>query len=118
NSIFGEGVNPKFRKIRDGLDLLGWPSDELLRHRRPRIVYGVSLVDNLLHYLLGAEAAPDYGFRRNVANDDARIAEWWYERWLANRVQQPHVMADVKTHTLDRPVQHGARVALPPKREG
>lgn len=118
NSIFGEGVNPKLRKIRDGLDLLGWPSDELLRHRRPRIVYGVSLVDNLLDYLLGADAAPDYRFRRNAVNDDARIAEWWYERWLANRVQQPHVMADVKSHTLDRPVQHGARVALPPKREG
>lgn len=113
NSIFGEGVNPKLRKIRHGLDLLGWPSDELLRHRRPRIVYGVSLVDNLLDYLLGADPAPDYGFRRNVAKDDARISEWWYQRWLANRVQRPEVMADVRTHTLDRPVRHGARVALP-----
>lgn len=118
NSIFGEGVNPKLRKIRHGLDLLGWPSDELLRHRRPRIVYGVTLVDNLLDYLLGAETAPHYGFRRNVANDDARIAEWWYERWLANRVQQPDVMAAVRTHTLDRPVQHGARVTLPSKPGG
>lgn len=116
NSIFGEGVNPKLRKIRDGLDLLGWPSDELLRHRRPRIVYGVSLVDNLLDYLLGVDAAPDYRFRRNAANDDGRIAEWWYERWLAKRVQQPHVMASVRSHTLERPVQHGARVVLPPKR--
>jgi hypothetical protein len=113
NSIFGEGVNPKLRKIRGGLDLLGWPSDELLRHRRPRIVYGVSLVDNLLDYLLGVDGAPTYKFRRNVAGDTVRIAQWWYERWLANRVRRSEVMADVRSHTLDRPVQHGARVTLP-----
>ena len=116
NSIFGEGVNPKLRKIRDGLDLLGWPSDELLRHRRPRIVYGICLVDNLLDYLLGADPAPSYKFRRNVANDDSRIAEWWYERWLSRRVERSDVMAEVRSHTVDRPVQHGARVALPPLR--
>lgn len=113
NSIFGEGVNPKLRKIRDGLDLLGWPSDELLQHRRPRIVYGVSLVDNLLDYLLGVDATPDYKFRRNVAADAERIAEWWYQRWLTNRVRRPEVMGDLRTHTLDRPVRHGARVNLP-----
>ena len=42
NSIFGEGVNPKLRKVRDGIDLLGWPSEVLLQHGRHRIVYGVS----------------------------------------------------------------------------
>lgn len=114
NSIFGEGVNPKLRKIRDGLDLLGWPSDELLRHRRPRIVYGVALVDNLLDYLLDANVKPRYRFRRNVAGDEARIAEWWFRRWLSGRVQRPEVLAEVRTHTTDRPVQHGARVSLPP----
>jgi hypothetical protein len=116
NSIFGEGVNPKLRKIRDGLDLLGWPSDALLRHRRPRIVYGVSLVDNLLDYLLGADGSADYKFRRNVANDETRIAGWWYERWLQNRLRQPQVMAAVRSHTTDRPVRHGARVVLPERR--
>jgi hypothetical protein len=113
NSIFGEGVNPKLRKVRDGLDLLGWPSDELLRHRRPRIVYGVTLVDNLLGYLLGAEIAPDYKFPRHLAEGDERVAAWWYERWLSKRLQRSEVRAEVRSHTTDRPVRHGARVVLP-----
>ena len=45
------GVNPKLRKVRSGLDLLGWPAEELLQHGRQRIVYGISLVSNLLPYL-------------------------------------------------------------------
>src|SRR5207244_4710125 len=73
NSIFGEGVNPKLRKVRDGLDRLGWPSDDLLQHRRQRIVYGVSLVANLLPYLLGLDERPRYLFRRSLANDVGRI---------------------------------------------
>ncbi len=113
NSIFGEGVNPKLRKIRDGLDILGWPSDELLRHRRPRIVYGVALVGNLLPYLLGIDREPHYLFRRNVANDTARICNWWYERWLRKRLLSEEVLEALERHRLDRPVRHGARVTLP-----
>jgi hypothetical protein len=113
NSIFGEGVNPKLRKIRDGLDLLGWPSDGLLRHRRPRIVYGVSLVDNLLPYLIGLHTSPRYVFRHNVANDVDRIGNWWFDRWLSRRIGSPEVLAAVREHTVDRPVSHGARVVLP-----
>jgi hypothetical protein len=118
NSIFGEGVNPKLRKIRDGLDLLGWPSDGLLQHRRPRIVYGVSLVENLLPYLLGLDRTPRYVFRRNVANDVERIGSWWFERWLSKRVGSPEVLAAVREHTVDRPVQHGARVVRPARQLG
>jgi hypothetical protein len=113
NSIFGEGVNPKLRKIRYGLDLLGWPSDGLLRHRRHRIVYGVSLVENLLPYLLGLHGAPRYVFRRNVANDVERIGSWWFDRWLSRRIGSPEVLAAVSEHTVERPVNHGARVVLP-----
>ena len=32
NSVFGEGVNPRLRKIRDGLDELGLPSNIFLDH--------------------------------------------------------------------------------------
>ena len=46
NSIFGEGVNPLMRKIRDGLGLLGLPPDELLKHGSKRIVYCVALASN------------------------------------------------------------------------
>ena len=113
NSIFGEGVNPKLRKIRGALDILGWPSDELLRHRRPRLVYGVVLVDNLLPYLLGVDQKPRYLFRRNVPNDVKRICVWWYERWLRKRILSTDVLAELREHRLDRPVRHGARVKLP-----
>jgi len=110
NSIFGEGVNPKLRKVRDGMDLLGWPSEELLRHGRQRIVYGVSLVSNLLPYLIGADLEPNYLFRRNVKDDVERISEWWMERWLFGRSRSAEVMTAVAQHHVDRPVRHGARV--------
>jgi hypothetical protein len=113
NSIFGEGVNPKLRKVRTGLDLLGWPSDQLLQHRRPRIVYGVSLVNNLLAYLLGIDDKPRYLFRRASRDDIEAITEWWFERWLAARITSQDVLAAVATNALDRPVSHGARVVLP-----
>ena len=113
NSIFGEGVNPKLRKVRDGLDLLGWPSEVLLQHGRQRIVYGVSLVSNLLPYLLGAEVEPAYLFRRNVKDDVTKITDWWLRRWLAPRVQSRQVVDAVATHRLGRPLRHGARVPVP-----
>ena len=110
NSIFGEGVNPKLRKVRDGLDLLGWPSEALLQHGRQRIVYGVSLVSNLLPYLLGVEAEPSYLFRRNVKDDVAKITDWWLQRWLAPRMRSTEVLDAVALHRSGRPSRHGARV--------
>jgi len=114
NSIFGEGVNPKLRKVRDGLDRLGWPSNDLLQHRRQRIVYGVSLISNLLPYLLGIDERPRYLVRQSVKNDVERIVGWWTERWLANRSKSDDVLAIVTANSVSRPVQHGARVVLPP----
>jgi hypothetical protein len=113
NSIFGEGVNPKLRKVRHGLDLLGWPSDQLLQHGRPRIVYGVGLVRNLLSYLLAVDAKPMYVFPRKVGDDVAAVSQWWIRRWLSHRVGSPDVLDAVSAHQLDRPVRHGARVILP-----
>jgi hypothetical protein len=114
NSIFGEGVNPKLRKIRHGFDLLDWPSDVLLRHGRQRIIYGVSLVDNLLPYLLGADQRPEYRFRRSATSDVTSVATWWMRRWLVPRIQSAEILEAVAEHTLVRPVRHGARVPLPP----
>jgi hypothetical protein len=113
NSIFGEGVNPKLRKVRAGLDLLGWPADVLLQHGRQRIVYGVSLVSNLLPYLIGAEDEPEYIFPLGAGDDVEKISSWWMRRWLARRIQSHDVLAEVSRHRVDRPVSHGARVTLP-----
>lgn len=115
NSIFGEGVNPKLRKVRHGLDLLGWPSDVLLQHGRQRIIYGISLIDNLLPYLIGIEQKPNYKFRRHLAVRDVdAISQWWARRWLSSRITSPEVLDTVGQHRLTRPVRHGARVPLPP----
>jgi hypothetical protein len=113
NSIFGEGVNPKLRKVRTGLSLLGWPSNELLQHGRERLVYGVSLVDNLLDYLIGLDAEPKYRFPRRTRNDVGAIADWWISRWLGPRSGSDGVLATVASHSRQRPVTHGARVQLP-----
>jgi Domain of unknown function (DUF4338) len=117
NSIFGEGVSPKFRKVRDGLDLLGWPANDLLRHGRHRIVYGVSLIENLLPYLLGIDKRPRYLFDPTFRSDVERITDWWFERWVKARIRSEDVLTRVAANSLDRPVQHGGRVALPPSNE-
>jgi hypothetical protein len=113
NSIFGEGVNPKLRKVRDGLDRLGWPSNELLQHRRQRLVYGVALVSNLLPYLIGIDEQPRHLVRPSLPDDVARIALWWNERWLSKRVVSDDVLAKIELNTITRPIHHGARVVLP-----
>ena len=118
NSIFGEGVSPKLRKVREGLDALRFPTEHLLRHGRRRIVYGVSLVRNTREFLLGLEDTPDYLFSLSGAKATAAISEWWRERWLSRRVEQDPVLEDVEAHTLVRPVRHGARVELPEEAVG
>ena len=112
NSIFGEGVNPKLRKVRDGIDLLGWPSEALLQHGRQRIIYGVSLVSNLLPYLLGDDDEPDYLFRRNVRDDVTKIGDWWIQRWLRPRIASAEVLGTVSKNRTTRPARHGARVPI------
>jgi hypothetical protein len=115
NSIFGEGVSPKLRKIRQGLDLLGLPSDLLLRHHRQRVVYAVSLVRNLPEHLLGIDPKPSYLVPiKDGAAATAHMAAWWRERWLHNRIRSDDILAEAARHTLIRPIRHGARVVVPP----
>ena len=112
-SIFGEGASPKFRKVREGMDLLGWPTEELLRHRRERIIYGVELAAAPGDYLLRRRDRPDYIFDPELEDDVARISDWWRVRWMAPRSQREGIANAVAQHTLHRPVRHGARVDLP-----
>lgn len=113
-SLFGEGVNPRLRKIREGLDALGLPSDELLTHGSSRLVYGVALARNFREYLVGLESEPEY-FVPLTDPDGATkaIADWWRERWLIPRLQRDSVLDDLSQHQLTQPVRHGARVTLP-----
>lgn len=114
NSIFGEGVSPKLRKIRDGLDALNLPADALLQHGRQRIVYGVPLIRNMREFLLGIDDEPEYLFDMDEPERSTEeIGRWWTERWLRKRIESDDVLARVEQHTLVRPIRHGARVVLP-----
>ena len=114
NSVFGEGVNPRLRKAREGLELLGLPAGPLLHHGSPRVVYAIPLAENVGRFLRGLEPEPQW----SLSGEDPKaateaIAEWWRRRWLAARAARSESLAAVERHTLDRPLRHGARVVLP-----
>lgn len=117
NSIFGEGVSPKLRKLRDGLDQLNFPTDALLQHGRERIVYGIPLARNFREYLLGMDEAPDYFFSlKDPKASTVAISNWWIERWLVPRMESEDVLAQVERHATVRDgryLLHGACVRLP-----
>lgn len=112
NSIFGEGVSPKLRKVREGLEYLGFPADELLRHGRPRIIYGVPLVTNMREYLLGIDRRPRYLFSKTGKAATAAVAAWWRSRWLSSRIQRVEVIERVGGHIAAHGL-HGSQVPLP-----
>lgn len=115
NSVFGEGVNPRLRKIRDALDELGLPSNVLLDHGAPRLVYGVSLIENLADHLLGIDQTPKYVLKaKSTEGATKRISDWWFERWARPRTEKVEVLEQIGRHTLVYPIGHGARVKLPP----
>jgi hypothetical protein len=114
NSIFGEGVNPRLRKIRDGLDLFGLDSDELLMHGHPRLVYAVPLALNFRNYMLGKATKPEYPFSlKDPKSTSKAIVNWWAERWLSKRIERDDVLAGVAKERLTYPIRHGARVQVP-----
>jgi hypothetical protein len=127
NSVFGEGVNPRLRKIRDGLDELGLPTNELLNHGVPRLVYGLPLIRNLREYLLGIERTPRYivdqrrgqrpGRWERPGRFSGEIIDWW-RRWMLGRIGREDVLERMAGHRLIHPIRHGARVRLPRGRGG
>jgi hypothetical protein len=112
NSIFGEGVNPKLRKVRAGLELVGLPSDALLQHGSPRLVFMVPLATNFREVLTGtAKRIRPIVPRTNEANQ--AIVDFWRQRWLSRRILLPEVLERVGRNTLTYPITHRARVPLP-----
>lgn len=113
NSIFGEGVNPLMRKMREVLAFVGLPA-ELLRHGNKRIVYGIALARNFRGFLLGHEKRIQYIIpQTNTKVRTAQLAQFWSTRWLARRIEDPAVLQRVSSHSLAYPIRHGAQVQLP-----
>lgn len=114
NSIFGEGINPKFRKIRGALDRAGLPSDGLLLHGSPRLVYGVALAENFRSVLLGRQSRPKYFVPVDDPSAVTRsIVEYWQQRWMMARAARAETQILLAQHRLSLPIQHGARVSVP-----
>jgi hypothetical protein len=102
NSIFGEGFSPKFRKLRDGMVMLGFNPTVLMRHDQQRRVYAVPLWPDADKFLRGEEVKiPEY-LREPWRFRDAteRIAEFWRKRWLASRLDHAPAIERVRASKM------------------
>lgn len=119
NSIFGEGVNPLMRKIREALSAVGLASDALLLHGNQRVTYGIRLARNFREVLLGFDQRPLYLIPQSKPRRRTDlIVEYWRRRWLLRRINQPGILKQVAEHTLVYPITHGAVVPLATDDEG
>jgi hypothetical protein len=114
NGIFGEGVNPKMRKISEGLKRMGFPPDMVLKAVSPRALYMIPLAHNYRDVLLGRQDVPDY-ILPDCTSCGATdlIAAFWRERWLSNRINRSEVIQATQTHLTTYPISHGAAVRMP-----
>ena len=89
NSIFGEGASPRLRKLRSGLDAIGFRADVTMLHHQERRIYGVPLFAEAGAYLCGLEPDLPTYVAKPEAHADAteRIAEFWRQRWLSSRIE-------------------------------
>lgn len=98
NSIFGEGFSPKFRKLRDGMDMLGFNPTVLMRHDQTRRVFAVPLWEGAARFLRGETTdLPDFLQEPGRFRDaTGRIARFWRERWLASRIKHAPTMQTLR----------------------
>ena len=89
NSVFGEGASPRMRKLRSGLDAIGFNASLTMIHHQERRIYGVPLFPEAAAYLCGLESAVPVYARAPEACSGAseRIAEFWRQRWLSSRLE-------------------------------
>ena len=114
NSIFGEGVNPLMRKLREALNAVNLPSELVLKHGNRRIIYAVPLARNFRNVLMGIDQRASYVIPAGAGEKStALLAEYWRQRWLNKRIDSDSVLADVATNRLSYPILHGAQIVLP-----
>ena len=89
NSVFGEGASPRMRKLRSGLDAIGFSANFTMIHHQGRRIYGVPLFPGAGAYLCGLDPdAPDYiRSPEPLVDASERIAEFWRCRWLSRRLE-------------------------------
>ncbi len=105
NNRFGEGVNPKLRRVRAGLSAIGLEnSDTFINHHSKRIVYGIPLGKKTAEFLRGETDDPEYYF--DVCNPERikeateHITHVWATRWLLMRIRKPEILQSVATFSM------------------
>jgi hypothetical protein len=103
NHLFGEGISPKLRSLRFGLEALGLRPSEYLRHHAPRLLYAVPLVRNTEDLLIGLTREPDYILPLDGTGEETTraIARHWAQRWLINRLHQPGLIDSLREARRD-----------------
>ena len=88
NGVFGEGASPRLRKLRAGLDAIGFDADLVMLHHQGRRIYGAPLFAGAGAYLCGLDTeVPAYvSAPESYADATERIAEFWRRRWLSSRL--------------------------------
>ena len=113
--VFGEGASPKLRSVRDGLTKLGFIPEKELQHGHQKPVFAVNLLFNSKEFLLRQVKHQKYRYNIKSAKKNTQaIIDWWFERWLNDRIIRPGILDKVRKDNLTRPIMHGARVILPP----
>jgi len=103
NNLFGEGMSPKLRSLRMGLDGLGLKPDEYLKHHSPRLLYAVPLALNSGDVLFGLAKRPRYilGGASGRTETTAKIANHWFERWGKPRAAREVTLPAIRTTRRD-----------------
>lgn len=102
NNLFGEGMSPKLRSLRLGLEALGLSPDEYLRHHSPRLLYAVPLVSNTDDVMLGLTRKPKYVMpAAGGAKTTKAIADYWTQRWLRPRLDRPDAVGKLRLSRRD-----------------
>ncbi len=110
---FGEGVAPKMRKIRRGLENLKLDG-ELLKHESPRVIYAVPLASDFREFLFGLREDPDYLWDfDDPAAEQQKIYDHWKNRWVSKRVQKGWVLDDIRSFDKDEDLRLGHEVDFP-----
>ena len=88
NGVFGEGASPRLRKLRSGLDAIGFDADLTMQHHQGRRIYGVPLFAQAGAFLCGFGGdVPEYvAAPESYSDATERIAEFWRRRWLSRRL--------------------------------
>lgn len=102
NNLFGEGMSPKLRSLRLGLDALGLSPDEYLRHHSPRLLFAVPLASNNDDMMLGLTRKPKYLLPvSGGAKTTTAIAQHWAQRWVAPRLDRLEFLSRLRSSRRD-----------------